>query len=68
MAETMHSKRDDLKDSFYLHIMRSSIGAGLRDHYSSSEPLPDRLNALLEELEQAEDNVTGNPAGRRSSG
>lgn len=63
----MHSKRDDLKDSFYLHIMRSSIGAGLRDHYSSSEPLPDRLTELLDELDKAESDITDNSTGHASS-
>ncbi len=67
MPETMHSKRDDLKDSFYLHIMRSSIGAGLRDHYSSSEPLPDRLTELLDELDKAESDITDNSTGHASS-
>jgi len=67
LPETMHSKRDDLKDSFYLHIMRSSIGAGLRDHYSSSEPLPDRLTELLDELDKAESDITDNSTGHASS-
>jgi hypothetical protein len=52
----MHSKRDDdLKDSFYLYIMRNSIGAGLRSQYEPNGHMPDRLAELLENLNRAED-------------
>jgi len=50
----MQAKRDeDLKDSFYLYIMRSSIGAGVRSQYSPNGHMPDRLAKLLNELERA---------------
>jgi hypothetical protein len=50
------SKRDeDLKDSFYLYIMRNSIGAGLKSHYSTNGHVPDRIAELLQELDEAED-------------
>ena len=53
------SKRDeDLKDSFYLYIMRSSIGAGLKSHYSTNGHMPDRITELLQELDKAEDHGT----------
>lgn len=51
----MQAKRDDLKDSFYLYIMRTSIGAGLRNQYTPNEHLPDRLAELLQELDEPED-------------
>jgi Anti-sigma factor NepR len=54
----MQATRDDLKDSFYLYIMRSSIGAGLRSEYAADEPLPDRLAELLRELDEPDDQVS----------
>jgi hypothetical protein len=53
----MQARRDDLKDSFYLYIMRTSIGAGLRNQYTPNEHLPDRLTELLRELDEP-DRVT----------
>jgi hypothetical protein len=52
----MQAKRDDdLKDSFYLYIMRSSIGAGLKTQYSHNGHMPDRLAELMKELDEVED-------------
>jgi hypothetical protein len=48
----MGAGRDDLTSSFYLHIMRASIGAVLRAEPVLDEPLPDRLAELLNELEK----------------
>jgi hypothetical protein len=45
-------KDDNLKDSFYLYIMRNSIGAGLRTKYAPNGHLPDRLAALLHKLDR----------------
>jgi hypothetical protein len=53
----MQARRDELKDSFYLYIMRTSIGAGLRSEYAADEPLPDRLAELLRELDEPNDQV-----------
>ena len=53
----MQAARDDLKDSFYLYIMRTSIGAGLRSEYAPDERLPDRLAELLRELDDPDDQV-----------
>ena len=51
----MQARRDDdLKDSFYLYIMRSSIGAGLKSQYSPDGHMPDRLAELMKELEEAD--------------
>jgi hypothetical protein len=54
----MQARRDDLKDSFYLYIMRTSIGSGLRDQYAPNEHLPDRIAELLRELDGLENKVT----------
>jgi hypothetical protein len=50
----MHAKRDDLKDSFYLYIMRNSIGTGLRSQYAPNGQMPDRLAELLKKLDSLE--------------
>ena len=55
----MQARRDDLKDSFYLYIMRASIGAGLRSQYTPNEHLPDRLTELLRELDEPAGQVPG---------
>lgn len=47
----MGARNDDLKDSFYLYIMRNSIGAGLRNKYAPQEQMPSRLAALLHQLD-----------------
>ena len=54
----MGPRRDQIKDSFYLRCIRTSIGAALHDHYAPIEPIPDRLTKLLEELKEAEKVVT----------
>jgi hypothetical protein len=46
---------DDLKDSFYLRIIRTSIGTALKRQVAVNEPLPDRLAELLSELDEPED-------------
>jgi hypothetical protein len=51
-------QRDDLKDSFYLYIMRASIGAGLRSQYTPNGHMPDRLAELLRELDRPGHQVT----------
>jgi hypothetical protein len=54
----MQARRDDIKDSFYLYIMRTSIGSGLRDQYAPNEHLPDRLAELLRELDGSGNQVS----------
>jgi len=46
--------RDEVKDSFYLRAMRTSIGAALRQQYAVDEPLPERLTKLLKKLEETQ--------------
>jgi hypothetical protein len=56
----MAAKRDDdLKDSFYLYIMRSSIGAGLKSQYAPNGHMPDRLAELMKELDEADGRAAG---------
>jgi hypothetical protein len=57
----MRSKRDpdDVRDSarrmtepsFYERAIRTSIGRGLRSYYDLSEPIPDRMLKLLEQID-----------------
>jgi hypothetical protein len=46
---------DDLKDSFYLRIIRTSIGTALKRQVTVTDPLPERLAELLGELDEGED-------------
>jgi hypothetical protein len=65
----MAAKRDDdLKDSFYLYIMRSSIGAGLKSQYAPNGHMPDRLAELLKELESAEDKSAEDNGAAKQTG
>jgi hypothetical protein len=60
-------KRDDnLKDSFYLYIMRNSIGAGLKTKYAPDGDVPDRLAELLHELDGK--STEEQPADAKKSG
>jgi len=62
----MQARRDDLKDSFYLYIMRASIGAGLRRQYAPNGSLPDRLAELLQELDRPKGQATKEKQNQRS--
>jgi hypothetical protein len=58
----MRSKRDpddpaelegrDTGPSFYERAIRTSIGRGLRRYYDLSEPIPDRMRKLLNQLDE----------------
>ena len=41
----------DLRDSYYLHILRA-IGAALRHQLAVTEPPPDRIVSLLTRLDE----------------
>lgn len=58
-----NEKTDDLKDSFYLRIIRTTIGGELRRHFGTPEPLPDKLAELLKEFDDGEDDAL--PAAQR---
>jgi hypothetical protein len=53
----MQARRNDLKDSFYLYIMRASIGAGLRSQYTPDAYLPGQLAELLRNLDRPGDQI-----------
>jgi hypothetical protein len=53
----MQARPNDLKDSFYLYIMRASIGAGLRSRYTPNAHLPDELAELLRNLDRPGDQI-----------
>jgi hypothetical protein len=60
----MQAKRnDDLKDSFYLYIMRNSVGAGLRSQYALNGHMPDRLAELLQALDAGHEKEKAAGAG-----
>ncbi len=54
------SDRDDFKDSFYYRAVRTRIGAALRAQFDVSQPLPDRITALLTLLGK-EDHASAEP-------
>ena len=43
----MSDRDDEFKDSFYYRAIRTRIGAALRAQFDMSQPLPDRIAALL---------------------
>jgi hypothetical protein len=47
---TMSDHHDDFRDSFYYRAIRTRIGAALRAQFDLSQPLPDRITALLTRL------------------
>jgi len=63
----MRASHDDLKDSFYLRVIRTRLGAALRDHFVVDEPLPDRLAELLKELDGEESEAPEGGAGASPS-
>ena len=69
----MSDRDDEFKDSFYYRAIRTRIGAALRAQFDMSQPLPDRINALLTMLGKeneapadranTDDGASGEPAG-----
>jgi hypothetical protein len=43
----MSDRDDDFRDSYYYRAIRTRIGAALRAQFDLSQPLPDRITALL---------------------
>jgi hypothetical protein len=43
----MSDRDDDFRDSFYYRAIRTRIGAALRAQFDMSQPLPERITALL---------------------
>jgi hypothetical protein len=46
----MSDRNDDFRDSFYYRAIRTRIGAALRAQFDMSQPLPERITALLTRL------------------
>jgi hypothetical protein len=46
----MSDRDEEFKDSFYYRAIRTRIGAALRAQFDMSQPLPDRITALLSML------------------
>jgi len=61
----MPSNRDDLKDSFYLHVIRKSVADALKARYDLTEPLPHKLLEILLELDMEADNDVPNGSRKR---
>jgi len=61
----MPSNRDDLKDSFYLHVIRKSVADALKARYDLTEPLPHKLLEILLELDKEADNNVPNESRKR---
>jgi hypothetical protein len=68
----MFDRNDDFRDSFYYRAIRTRIGAALRAQFDMSQPLPERITALLTRLGKedasaepvdAERGTGGEPAG-----
>jgi hypothetical protein len=59
----MSDRDEDFKDSFYYRAIRTRIGAALRAQFDMSQPLPDRITALLGMLGKE----NGAPADRASA-
>jgi hypothetical protein len=64
----MPSKRDDLKDSFFLYLMQTRIGATLRKEFALEEPLTDRLTELLKDLDEPADESSPSAPENSSDG
>ena len=43
----MSDRDDDFRDSFYYRAIRTRIGAALRAQFDLSQPVPERIAALL---------------------
>jgi hypothetical protein len=56
----MADRDDDFRDSFYYRAIRTRIGAALRAQFDLSQPLPDRIAALLTRL--GKENALTEPA------
>jgi hypothetical protein len=71
----MSDRDDEFKDSFYYRAIRTRIGAALRAQFDMSQPLPDRIAALLAVLGKENEvppadraNTDGGAGGEPASG
>jgi hypothetical protein len=63
----MQSQHNDYKDSFYLRIMRTSIGTTLRNEFAVDKDLPQRIAELLEELDEPDDDAPSDDPAEKTS-
>jgi hypothetical protein len=54
-----NKRRDDFSDSFYYRAIRTKIGEALRSQWVPTEPVPQRLSDLLQELDRPSDDPGG---------
>jgi hypothetical protein len=67
----MSDRDDEFRDSFYYRAIRTRIGAALKAQFDLSQPMPERITALLTllgketraEPADAERGTNGEPAG-----
>ena len=68
----MSDRDDEFRDSFYYRAIRTRIGAALKAQFDLSQPMPERITALLAllgrenaaaEPADAERGTGGEPAG-----
>jgi hypothetical protein len=71
----MSGRDDEFRDSFYYRAIRTRIGAALKAQFDLSQPMPERITALLTllgkenapaEPADAERGTGGEPAGDAS--
>jgi hypothetical protein len=63
----MQSQHDDYKDSFYLRIMRRTIGTALRHEFAVDEDVPERIAELLKELDETDDDDPSDDFNKKTS-
>jgi hypothetical protein len=49
--DAVHSEHRDGGPSYYERAIRTTIGRGLRSYYDLSEPIPERMLKLLEQID-----------------
>jgi hypothetical protein len=50
-TENTQSERRDIEPSFYERAIRTTIGRGLRSYYDLSEPIPEQMTKLLQQID-----------------
>jgi hypothetical protein len=55
----MAQGHDVWQKTFYHRLIQTSLGSALRANYDLSEPLPDRLAKLLQEIDDLDHRETG---------
>jgi hypothetical protein len=63
----MQSHHDDYKDSFYLRIMRTTIGTALRNEFAVDRDVPERIAELLKELDEPDDDDPSDDPAKQTS-